>query len=151
MAAILSELARELRRFRGAMGERDGGDNFAVVGGLAVSVWTEPRFTRDADFAVVAADDAAAEAVVLFLQVCGYRVLHVFEHASGRMSTVRLIPPGGNADGVLVDLLFASSGIEAEADIADARAAVALITERGFNRGRDLVGALIALIAANSR
>jgi hypothetical protein len=30
---------------------------FALVGGLAVSVRTEPRFTRDADFALAAAGD----------------------------------------------------------------------------------------------
>ena len=33
----------------------------ALVGGIAVSTRTEPRFTRDLDFAVAVADDAAAE------------------------------------------------------------------------------------------
>jgi hypothetical protein len=37
----------------------------ALVGGLAVSVRTEPRFTRDADLAVAVTDDADAEALVM--------------------------------------------------------------------------------------
>ncbi|MGH9200833.1 MAG: hypothetical protein ACRD2A_06320 [Vicinamibacterales bacterium] len=36
---------------------------FALVGGLAVSVRTEPRFTRDTDLVVAVQDDAEAEAV----------------------------------------------------------------------------------------
>jgi len=35
--------------------------SFALVGGLAVSARTEPRFTRDADIAVAVASDAEAE------------------------------------------------------------------------------------------
>jgi len=37
---------------------------WALVGGLAVSVRTEPRFTRDLDLAVAVADDRAAEDLV---------------------------------------------------------------------------------------
>lgn len=37
---------------------------WAIVGGLAVSVRTEPRFTRDLDLAVAVSDDQAAEALV---------------------------------------------------------------------------------------
>ena len=36
----------------------------AVVGGHAVSARTEPRFTRDLDFAIGVADDNAAEALI---------------------------------------------------------------------------------------
>ena len=32
----------------------------------------------------------------------------------GRLATVRMIPPGEHATGIVVDLLFASSGIETE-------------------------------------
>lgn len=38
--------------------------SFALVGGLAVSARTEPRFTRDADLAVALASDAEAEALI---------------------------------------------------------------------------------------
>ncbi len=86
----------------------------AVVGGLAVSVRTEPRFTRDVDLAVATRGDAEAEQLVLQLQRVGYRALVVLEHERGVLATVRLLPPGGSTDGVLVDLLFNSSGIERE-------------------------------------
>lgn len=39
----------------------DLGSRFAVVGGLAVSARTEPRFTRDADVCVAVHSDAEAE------------------------------------------------------------------------------------------
>lgn len=43
------------------------GRRFALVGGLAVSVRTEPRLTRDADLAVLVADDRDAEALAAAL------------------------------------------------------------------------------------
>lgn len=45
--------------------------SFALVGGLAVSARTEPRFTRDADIAVAVDSDAEAEAVVRRLRSTG--------------------------------------------------------------------------------
>lgn len=88
---------------------------WALLGGLAVSVRSEPRFTRDIDLAVSVAGDAQAEALVHQLRSVGYEVLAVVEQeATGRMATVRLAPPGEAEDTVVTDLLFASSGIEAE-------------------------------------
>lgn len=85
----------------------------ALVGGLAVSARTEPRFTRDVDLAVAVASDAEAEQLVLRLQERGYRTLAVLEQqATGRLATVRLVPPRDAAAHAIVDLLFASSGIE---------------------------------------
>lgn len=44
-----------------------------------------------------------------------YKVLTCLEHeVQSRLSTVRLLPPGQDEDGFVVDLLFASSGIEPE-------------------------------------
>ena len=87
----------------------------ALIGGLAVAVRTEPRFTRDADVAVSVADDGEAEALIRELQVLGYRVAALVEQeATRRLATIRLIPPGERERGVVVDLLFASSGIERE-------------------------------------
>ena len=43
------------------------GASFAIVGGLAVGIRTEPRFTRDADMAVSVAGDQEAEALVFGL------------------------------------------------------------------------------------
>lgn len=167
------------------------GAAFALVGGLAVSVRTEPRFTRDADLAVALADDAEAEDLINRLRGHGYAIAAVLEQATvGRLATVRL-ERAGSGKAPVVDLLFASSGIEAEIvggaemieilqgfsirvartghlialkllsrddverpqDIADLRVllrsaapdelalahdSIALIIQRGFNRGRPL-------------
>ena len=175
---------------------RDLHRQFALVGGLAVSARTEPRLTRDADLAVLVSDDRDAEALVLSLQGRGWRVVTAIEQdAAGRLATVRLAPTGESALGTVVDLLFASSGIEPEivaaadpidvvpgliapvarlghlialkvlarddrarpqdrVDIAallaradaaaldEVRESLALVTRRGFQRGRDLFAAL---------
>ncbi len=89
------------------------GASTAVVGGLAVSVRGEPRNTRDVDFAVSVADDSRAEEIVRWLASRSYGIVAVLEHETrGRLATVRL--RRGKAPAVLVDLLFASSGIERE-------------------------------------
>jgi predicted nucleotidyltransferase len=176
------------------------GADCALIGGLAVSTRAEPRFTRDVDLAVSVTDDSAAESLVRHLVSKGFVVLAVVEQeAVGRLATVRLVPPGQTEEGVVVDLLFASSGIESEivraadqielfpgvvvavattahlialkvlacdekrpqdeadlrsllldasdADIAGAEQALNLVTERGFDRGRDLAAALEAAIS----
>lgn len=98
LAAICRELVRLGRRF-------------ALVGGLAVSVRAEVRFTRDVDIAVCVADDSEAESLTYELRLAGYSAVASVEHeARHRLSTVRLMSPSG----VKVDLLFASSGIETE-------------------------------------
>ena len=45
---------------------------WAVVGGLAVSARTEPRFTRDVDLVIAVADDRGAEQAIHSLQRRGY-------------------------------------------------------------------------------
>lgn len=91
------------------------GARWAVIGGFAVSIRSEPRFTRDVDVAVAVADDSDAESLVRSLVVRGYRLLaSVEQDAVERLATVRLSPTGLADSGVIVDLLFASSGIEPE-------------------------------------
>ena len=86
---------------------------FALVGGLAVSAWAEPRLTRDADLAVSVAGDSEAEELVRCLHARGYRVGALVEHERlGRLATARLLD--GSGSGLYVDLLFASSGVEPE-------------------------------------
>jgi hypothetical protein len=180
---------------------RESGARFAVVGGFAVSVRAEPRFTHDIDVAVAARNDAEAEAFVGQLQARGYQVFMVIEQqAVGRMATVRVRKQSSHGEPLIADLLFASSGIEAELieaatsevlpgigdapiatcgfllalkllsrkgkgrpndaadveallavatdqDIAEARAAVSLIEQRGFNRQRDLMQLLETALA----
>jgi hypothetical protein len=102
LAALLDSLAR-----RGA--------RVAIVGGLAVSSRTEPRFTRDADMCVAVTDDRDAESLVRSLQADGYRVLGLLEQeTTGRLATVRLGSSEFGDEGVVLDLLFASSGVEPE-------------------------------------
>jgi predicted nucleotidyltransferase len=88
--------------------------SFALVGGLAVSARTEPRFTRDADLAVALASDAEAEALIHRLRARDYSIEAVVEQeAVGRLATVRLTR-SSKLEAPVVDLLFASSGIEPE-------------------------------------
>jgi predicted nucleotidyltransferase len=176
----------------------------ALLGGIAVSVWTEPRFTRDVDLAVAVGSDSDAERLIYQLQQRGYRVLATVEQtATARLATARMLPPGESQDGLIVDLLFCSSGIEREIvdaamsldigasapvkvvrvghlvalkllshdprtrpqdgvdlralreafddeEIERARKAVALIVERGFDRGRDLSALLEAFLAPSA-
>jgi hypothetical protein len=92
---------------------------WALVGGLAVSARTEPRFTRDIDLVIAAAGDRDAEQAVHALQRRGYRVHALVEQeAASRLATARLVPRGEDDAGIVLDVLFASSGIEPE--IADA-------------------------------
>lgn len=87
---------------------------WALIGGLAVSALAEPRTTGDVDVVIAVADDPEAERATLDLQARGYQIHSVLEHAAGRISTVRLLAPGSARPRILVDLLFASSGIEPE-------------------------------------
>lgn len=199
----LSRLEVVLRR--GAADLSELGHRWALVGALAVSARAEPRFTRDIDLAVAVADDAEAERLVRELQNRRYHVPTVVEQeATGRLATARLVPSGEDEAGVVLDLLFASSGIESEvvmaadplevfpglllpvattghlialkvlarddrtrpqdrvdlvallavataADLGQTRAALTLIAERGYHRGKNLLAELDALLAGRSR
>jgi hypothetical protein len=195
-APRLNRLEAGLRGAADALAARP----WALVGGLAVSARCEPRFTRDIDLAVAVANDGEAEALVHSLLGSGYRVLATVEHEKRRrLATVRLGVGGEGPGGIVVDLLFASSGIEPEiasaatslevlpsltvpvarvgdlialkllsrdtrrpqdeadlnallpvadaAELARARESVQLITTRGFDRGRNLVADLTALLS----
>jgi hypothetical protein len=104
----MTELERCLRRIAHDLDSRS--IRWALVGGLAVGTRAEPRTTRDIDVAVAVADDREAERLVAELRAAGYEIDAFLEHESlGRLATTRLVAP---ADPVVVDLLFASSGIE---------------------------------------
>jgi predicted nucleotidyltransferase len=190
----LSRLERVLRR---ASQDLDGlGRRWALVGALAVSARSEPRFTRDIDVAIAVTSDDDAESLVRELQQRGYRVHAIVEQeATGRLATARLLLDDEDQPGIVLDALFASSGIETEvveaaemievladfrlpvaslghlialkvlamddrtrphdrvdlvallseagpAEIDAARAALALIEQRGFHRHKDLTNEL---------
>ncbi len=82
-----------------------------IVGGLAVSSRCNPRFTRDVDIAVAVETDEQAEALIHALVSHGLRMNGLVEQeAVGRLAMARL----STEDGLSVDLLIASSGIETE-------------------------------------
>ena len=115
--------------------------SFALVGGLAVSARTEPRFTRDADLAVAVASDAEAEALIHRLRDRHYGIESIVEQdAVGRLATVRLTRPSA-PQAPVVDLLFASSGIERE--VVAAAEAIELLQNLMIGVAR--TGHLIAL------
>jgi len=100
--AALGQIASELGRL---------GKRFAIVGGFGISLRAEVRFTRDVDVAVEVRDDVEVDKLALELGARGYRVIALVEHDDAkRLATVRLRDPSG----ITVDLLTASSGIEAE-------------------------------------
>lgn len=105
-----------------------------------MSARVEPRFTRDVDIAVMVDGDAAAEELVRSLITDGYIVFSSVEHDNGRLATVRLGRATSDVE-VVVDLLFASSGIEPEI----AQAAEALEITPGLAVPVATIGHLIAI------
>ncbi len=116
---------------------------WALVGGLAVSIRAEPRTTQDLDVSVAVSGDREAERITLDLKLRGYQPHEIqpfLEDADGRLCATRLLAPE-SFDMVGVDLLFASSGIEAEVvAAAELREAV-----RGLYLPIATIGHLIAL------
>jgi len=95
------------------------GSRVALVGGLAIAVRVDPRFTRDVDLAVSVEDDNGAEAVVRGLLHRGYGLIATVEQDhTGRLATARLAMPSQGEHGVVLDLLFATVGIEPEIVVA---------------------------------
>jgi hypothetical protein len=90
--------------------------SWALVGGMAVSVRAEPRTTRDLDVSVAVGNDSEAESAVRELMSHGYRLQATpLEHLdTKRIATVRFLSTGAESHGVILDVLFASSGIENE-------------------------------------
>lgn len=91
------------------------GARWAVIGGLAVAIRSEPRFTKDVDLAVAVADDREAEDLVNRMQVRGYALASLVEQDYvNRLATARLVRPKIGTSSAFIDLLFANSGIEEE-------------------------------------
>ena len=88
--------------------------DFCLVGGFAVATHGYERTTKDIDLAISVAQDSESELLVRNLYNLGYEQHSVLEHEpTGRLATVRMVR---NIDGqsTILDLLFASSGIESE-------------------------------------
>ena len=134
----LTRLATDLRQLE---------VRWALVGGLAVSARGEPRTTRDVDLAVAVEDNPELESLVRDLQARGYRIASPpHEHLDvDRIATVHLLAPG--VEGVVVDLLSATSGIEPEV----VAAAEVLEVYPGFSVPVVTTGHLLALKALAGR
>ncbi|TXC76481.1 hypothetical protein FRC91_07030 [Bradymonadales bacterium TMQ1] len=105
----------------------DMGTAWALVGGLAVSCYVDPRFTRDIDVAVAVRSDADAESFLHAWQSRGYVISAVIEQdAVGRLSAARTTRAGVR-EGIFINLLFASSGIEPE--IVDQAQPIAVVPD----------------------
>lgn len=91
---------------------------WALIGGIAVSLRSEPRSTRDLDLVIATRSNRDADSLIRDLVARGYRRLEPDQHrahrATGRVAMDRLLTPKENVEGVAVDLLFAFSGIEEE-------------------------------------
>lgn len=110
---FVTRLHGVLRRAARDLG--DLGYRWALIGGLAVAARAEPRTTRDVDVALAVHDDAEAEQVVASFLRRGYRLFAQLEHTDAkRLVGMRLVSPADETEGLVVDLLFASSGIERE-------------------------------------
>jgi hypothetical protein len=118
VASQAPALIRALHRVNDDLQDLERG--FALVGGLAVSARAEPRLTRDVDLVVATGDDRDAERVVHAMLGRGYLLTTAIEQVqTGRLATTRLRPPGRTE--LVVDLLFASCGVEPEiVEAADA-------------------------------
>lgn len=107
--ATSNKLERCLGEILAALG---GGERFAMVGGFAVSARTVPRFTADLDFAVAVATDAQAEALIYRLSNAGFIPETILERKEqNQIATARLRQSSRSP---IVDLLFATCGIESE-------------------------------------
>lgn len=105
LEAVLRRVAEDLESL---------GVGWALVGGLAVAVRAEPRLTRDV-YVAVAADDERAASLVFELKQRGYAERTLLQQRrTGRLATVRLLPPPDVARSVLVDLLLSSCSVEPE-------------------------------------
>ncbi len=109
----MNALETLLRRVSGLLNKHQ--QAWALVGGLAVSVRTEPRFTRDLDLAVAVPGDREAEVLVHGFHSAGFQTFATVEHeATKRLATARIVPNVSGPEGLVLDILFASSGIEPE-------------------------------------
>lgn len=87
---------------------------WALVGGWAIAIRTEPRFTRDIDVAVAVRDDDGAEEIVREFVGAGFKPEALVEQeAKKRLAAVRLVT-AHEMGRCILDLMFASCGIEPE-------------------------------------
>lgn len=108
MNGILSKLRAVAEDLNGL------GANWALIGGLAISVHSEPRTTRDIDVAVVVPGPEQERLLVQKLLALGYSDETVLMHLSPTHRLGVRLQIRGTGVILPLDLLFSSSGIEGE-------------------------------------
>ena len=122
---------------------------FALIGGLAVSARSEPRFTRDVDLIVEAKSDTDAERLIHALLGRGYGIHAQLEQkTANRLATCRLVEQD-QPDGVIIDLFFANFGIEDEVLQAASVAEIATGISLPIVQAEDLIA--LKLLAVSNR
>jgi hypothetical protein len=151
----LTSLEASLRRIVGQL--RELNREFALVGGLAVSVWADPRLTRDTD--LVVADPSDVTLVDLLFAASGIETEIAADAARlevlpefvvpvatvGHLIAMKLLARDDRHRPADADDLHSLSLVATASDWDDAGRAVELIAERGAARGRDLPAALATL------
>jgi hypothetical protein len=132
LAAVLQDMANELTRL---------GFRFALVGGLAVSIRGQPRFTNDADLAVAVGADAEAERLSRELQSRGYQLLAQLEHRDtalrGHLIAMKVLSASDKRPLDRADLLYLIQRSD-DADLRLARSSLETVQARGCDSARDL-------------
>jgi predicted nucleotidyltransferase len=91
------------------------GQKCALVGGVAVGIWTEERFTKDIDLVLAVETDNDAEKLVKGIVARGFMVEKVLEHKpTGSLAVVMLSHTGADKIEARLDLIFMQTGVERE-------------------------------------
>lgn len=110
----MSPLLHNLRRIATDMNQ--SGFGWCLVGGLAASVYAEPRTTKDVDVAVSVSGEGDLLQLLEFLKARGYSKPQVLMHVSPtrRMGWRVLLPASSAGNFTPLDLLSSACGIEVE-------------------------------------
>lgn len=109
MTIFLAELKRVTRDLT------EAGVPWCLIGGLAASVYTEPRTTKDIDLLISVSGDTDSVELRRFLKARGYWGESVLIHAlrTFRMGWRLMMPPSSGIS-IPVDILSSVCGLEAE-------------------------------------
>jgi hypothetical protein len=113
---------------------------WALIGGFAVSARAEPRFTRDIDVAVMVDDDADSEGLVRSLMASPASACPSPQQVT--LIALKLLARDDQTRPQDLIDLRALMGVATASDRAQAQESVRIISERGYDRGRDLKAAL---------
>jgi hypothetical protein len=91
------------------------GIGYALVGGLALAAYIEPRFTKDVDLCLALADEKKQDRLVRELRAAGYEEeSFLLRRTNGAVIGIRFFAPESESREPNVDLLFSATGIEEE-------------------------------------